>query len=465
MPSSNDMIFCGHSSRAGILSGLLLLGAGAFTEHVKAAIQVNDEQAVQLSLAPLPPGRGTGRASAESKPGLAARAFDGAPYTNWSAEMADDTPSWLEFKFDDNACWRVTEYSVTNGYNESREPRSWELQGSADGQTWVTLDTRKQQFFPGGRRAKSYRVRSSNAYNRYRVNFTSVADGTAIEVAEVDFTIQAPISPPVDVVARAEKGCVILNWAPVSGASGYSVRRAAVLAGPYAVVAKGLQSAAYTDVGPFELSETSYYTVTAELAEGEGPVSAYTPATTPLNAPTDLLAKPGNNSVVLEWTPVAKAIAYVVKRSLLPEGPYAKIGTLITSPAYTDGGLSSGTAYYYVICGVANGKEGADTAPLPVRFSPLAPTELEVTPGKEEIDLKWSTVALAKSYKVLRSTAADEPKKLVAMVDEGTTFIDKDVSFKKTYYYTIAAVNDCGASPESAEVSASPVRPPMWRRW
>ncbi|HEY9250245.1 MAG TPA: hypothetical protein VIO38_13980, partial [Rariglobus sp.] len=218
------------------------------------------------------------------------------------------------------------------------------------------------------------------------------------------------------------------------------------------------------DKGPFEDGEMSYYTVSSEVASGQGVMSTPVSAATPVAAPTDPKAKPGKGVVVLEWTPSPKAVAYVVRRSLVREGPYTVIASLITAPAYTDEGLSAGTAYHYVVCGVANGKEGVDTEPVSVLFPPLAPTGLAAEPTKDTIALKWNAVALATGYKVMRALAAGEPAAELATVTDGTRFTDKTVTAGQTYHYTVAAVNGCGRGEESAEVSASPIRPAAWWR-
>jgi hypothetical protein len=234
--------------------------------------------------------------------------------------------------------------------------------------------------------------------------------------------------------------------------------------GEYALVASGVQGTHFEDKGPFVDSETSYYTVSAELASAQGAQSVPVSIPTPLAPPAGLKGKLGTGVVVLEWTPSPKAVAYVVRRSLKKEGPYTVIGSQITAPAYTDQGLSEGVGYHYVVCGVANGKEGVDSAPFSALFPPGAPTGLAAEAGKETVALKWNAVALAKGYKILRAISAEGPKEEVGAVSgEMTTFTDA-AKFGKTYFYTVVAVNDCGTSAESAAVAASPLRPATWWR-
>lgn len=441
----------------------MMLGLGT-AEVVQGAVKLDAEHAVVLGGASLPPGRGVVSASESSVADTPRRAFDGVNHTQWQARVAEGETAWIEYRFDDEMCWLLTEYVLTNGYaGGSRDPMEWELQGSVDGESWTTIDSKKRQYFAGRQSPKSIRVRPREAFNRFRFTFAGTSGGL-IELVEVGLVVKAEILPPSGVVAEAERGGMLVRWQPVDKATGYSIRRAEKREGPYTPVASGVQDTRFMDSGPFGGSELTYYTVSAELSGRRGPPSAPASAATPAGTPADLRVKSGNGVAVLEWTPAPRAVAYVVKRSLVREGPYAPIASLVTSPAYTDEGLSAGTAYHYVVCGVANGKEGAETTPVSALFPPNAPSGLTAESVKDSVVLKWNAVALAKSYKVLRATSADEPKQEVAVVTEGTTYTDADLDFRKVYHYTVTAVNDCGASAEPTAVSASPIRPPSWWR-
>jgi hypothetical protein len=60
------------------------------------------------------------------------------------------------------------------------------------------------------------------------------------------------------------------------------------------------------------------------------------------------------HSVVLNWSPSASAvIGYFVYRGTTSGGPYAKLSSSIdTAPSYTDGTVSGGQTYYYVVTSV-----------------------------------------------------------------------------------------------------------------
>ena len=77
--------------------------------------------------------------------------------------------------------------------------------------------------------------------------------------------------------------------------------------------------------------------------------------TTPPATPTGLSASAGNGVVVLDWNDNAEddlaSAPYTVKRSTTGGGPYVPIAS-VGSSAYTDGTVSNGTTYYYVVTAI-----------------------------------------------------------------------------------------------------------------
>jgi len=67
------------------------------------------------------------------------------------------------------------------------------------------------------------------------------------------------------------------------------------------------------------------------------------------SAPTSLNATPGSRQVALTWTAPAGATGYVVLRATVSGGPYVTVASGVTTPSYTDTGLTTGTTYYYVV--------------------------------------------------------------------------------------------------------------------
>lgn len=396
---------------------------------------------------------------------MAVNAFDGFIHTSWTTTTAAGEKAWLEYHFDHGVRWVLAEYSVVNGGRTSaQDPREWELHASNDGVEWHILDTRKDPKFFGRRNAVNCKVELSEAYSRYRVVFTATDAETTWEISEIGFKVKALAPPPESPAIENERGCTMLSWMPVDKATGYSVWRAGALKGPYRLLVAGVTETYFKDLGPYEDADISYYAVSTDVGAVQGAISTPAGVTTQVAAPAQVKAVLGKGAVTLEWSPAPRAVAYVVRRALAAEGPYTDIASQITAPAYTDEGLSVGTAYYYVVSGVANGKEGAASAPVGALFPPLAPTGLASVPGKETVALSWNPVALAKAYKITRAESAEGPEEDVATVTEGTTYTDKVGKAIKTWHYTVYAVNDCGTSVASARVEGAAIRPAAWWR-
>lgn len=441
--------------------GSMALAAMGVGGPLRGAIQFAEDQTLVL-------GNDGTAGAARSTEGVSANpdlAFDNRSETMWRASVKKGSPVWIEYAFAGDVRWQLTAYALTSGMNDvSHDPREWTVAGSNDGESWTTLDERKSGPATKRRSPTTYPVNTNESFSRFRITFRSSNMDRLLEVGEVGLVVRTHVLPPDGFSAQTERGGVALRWSPRDGVDGYTVMRAAGPAGPFEVIASGVKGASYLDAGPFKDMESSYYAVCSQLEGRPGAPSAVCGVLTPVNAPSGLSIKRGDGTVVLAWEPVARAAAYVVRRSLIKDGPYTTIGAQITAPAFKDQGLAHGTAYYYVVCGVANGKEGVDSAPVAALFPPLAPTGLKAEGGRNSVVLAWDAVALADKYQVLRAESAEGAREFLAEVKDATTFTDQAVAVGKSYYYSVVAVNACGTSAQSAVASGSPQKPPSWWR-
>jgi len=97
-------------------------------------------------------------------------------------------------------------------------------------------------------------------------------------------------------------------------------------------------------------------------------IGATPPTVTP--APTNLVATPWNQSVSLTWTTVAGA-TYDILRSTVAGGPYAVVAVGVQVSSYTDGALTNGVTYYYVV--QARTDAGQSTNSNQANATPTAP--------------------------------------------------------------------------------------------
>ena len=72
----------------------------------------------------------------------------------------------------------------------------------------------------------------------------------------------------------------------------------------------------------------------------------------PLAPPVGLTATADSSSIALNWSSLAGAVSYNVKRSLSSGSGYETIATGVTATSFTDSGLVADTAYFYVLSAV-----------------------------------------------------------------------------------------------------------------
>jgi len=120
-------------------------------------------------------------ASAENSPGeVAANLADANPDTKW---LAFASSGWVRYQLASPA--KVVRYSLTSA-NDSpeRDPKSFTLQGSADGTTWTDLDTRSNIDFAGRFAKQDFTVATPASYAYYRLNVTAVHSGRIVQLAD-----------------------------------------------------------------------------------------------------------------------------------------------------------------------------------------------------------------------------------------------------------------------------------------
>jgi fibronectin type 3 domain-containing protein len=179
-------------------------------------------------------------------------------------------------------------------------------------------------------------------------------------------------------------------------------------------------------------------------------------------APTDLVATPGNAVVTLTWTASQGATGYSVKRATTDGGPYVQLAQLSapTANGYTDSSVANGTTYYYVVQTLtaagssANSVQVSATPGAPGGL-PGVPTNLTAIAGNGVVTLAWTAVAGATGYNVKRSTTSGGPyAQLAAPTSSGYT--DTVVVNGVTYYYVVSTLTSAGESANSSEASATP---------
>lgn len=187
----------------------------------------------------------------------------------------------------------------------------------------------------------------------------------------------APSPPASPALAKATDSTIRISWTASAAATSYTVKRSLTAGGPYTDIVSGVTGASYVDAGPYP--GHNYYIVTAFTGSLESAASAEVTLQLPPNIPSTPAVTNANNQVDLSWPAAEGADAYNVKRSAVRGGPYTTIASGLTTTQYTDGTVSNGNYYYYVVTSFATPLESANS------------TEVLAVPGASSGS--WSTTA------------------------------------------------------------------------
>jgi predicted alpha-1,2-mannosidase len=96
---------------------------------------------------------------------------------------------------------KVVRYALTSANDApGRDPRDWRLQGSQDGQSWTTLDTRSGEDFAARFQTKEYTFSNATAYKHYRLDVTANHGDGILQLAELQLSDGQPTPPPAPVM-------------------------------------------------------------------------------------------------------------------------------------------------------------------------------------------------------------------------------------------------------------------------
>ena len=198
-----------------------------------------------------------------------------------------------------------------------------------------------------------------------------------------------------------------------------------------------------------------------------------------LGPPTNLMARAVSTSQIdLSWSPPANLgglliTGYKIDRSSNGGSNWSTIvySTGNAGTTYSNGGLSSGTTYWYRVSAItlvltsSPSNVASATTQSPVT-PPTAPTGLVATGGNSQVKLSWQApssngVAAITRYDIYRgNSAAGEGSSPVATGVTSTRFTDTGVANGEAYYYKVRAVNSAGVGAASNEASATPATVP-----
>lgn len=131
-------------------------------------------------------------AAALSNTELINRVYDGKYTTNYRATFSE--PVCITYSYEQPV--EANAYSITASKNEpTRDPASWTLEGSNDGQTWTMLDSQENQAFSNRYVTQFYFTQSTEPYSTYRLTINATNGGNQLQIGEIQLLNIQPIDP------------------------------------------------------------------------------------------------------------------------------------------------------------------------------------------------------------------------------------------------------------------------------
>ncbi|GIF04211.1 GH92 family glycosyl hydrolase [Actinoplanes siamensis] len=120
-----------------------------------------------------------------------AQAFDGDKGTKWLTFAAT---GWIQARLEQPRT--VTGYALTSGNDvPGRDPKNWELLGSADGADWEVVDAQTGQTFTRRGQTREFAVASPKPYLYYRLNVTANGGEPIVQLGELELADPAVATP------------------------------------------------------------------------------------------------------------------------------------------------------------------------------------------------------------------------------------------------------------------------------
>ncbi len=105
---------------------------------------------------------------------------DENPYSKW---LSFTPTGWVTYATDEPVT--VKQYAMTSANDApDRDPKDWTFQGSNDGETWTTLDTRSGQDFGKRYERRTFDVDNDTAYTHYRLEITANHGSDIVQLAD-----------------------------------------------------------------------------------------------------------------------------------------------------------------------------------------------------------------------------------------------------------------------------------------
>ncbi|WP_255371967.1 GH92 family glycosyl hydrolase [Cellulosimicrobium sp. CUA-896] len=142
-------------------------------------------------------------ASAENLPNEgAAKLADGSASSKW---LAFQSTGWVVYEFAEPVAFEA--YALTSANDSAgRDPKTWTIEASDDGETWTAVDQRTDEDFPQRFQQRVFELDApTEAHRYYRLNITANSGDGLVQLAEWDLSADLD-APPQEAPMQTEVG-------------------------------------------------------------------------------------------------------------------------------------------------------------------------------------------------------------------------------------------------------------------
>jgi len=318
-------------------------------------------------------------------------------------------------------------------------------------------------------------AQGTNVY--FRKNGVTIFETTISNIDSIVFrkTSATVLPAPNNVNATAQSSNSInVSWDPVTGATSYKVYYAIGSSGTMTLA--GTYSSNYCTISGLQPNITYYIYVKAVNSTGvesdysspaaQATTSASTVAVLPAPHNVNAVAQ-SSSSINVSWDPVTGATSYKVYYAIGSSGAINLAGTY-SSNYCTISGLQPNITYYIYVKTVNSAGVESDNYSSPAAQATTPASTVAVLPApnnvnavaqsSSSINVTWSAVSGAASYKVYFAVGSSSPNPVTTVPSSTTSYLHQGLAASTVYNHYITAVNSAGV--ESALSAAAPATTP-----
>ena len=137
--------------------------------------------------------------------------IDNTSATKWLTAGGNST-GIATFQFPNGNAFAVNKYAITSANDApGRDPRNWDFQGSNNGITWTTVDSRSGESWPNRFQRREFPFDNPIAYEYYRLNVTANnGDGGLMGFSELEL-LEVVVDPTLTTFFPADGSSVAAN--------------------------------------------------------------------------------------------------------------------------------------------------------------------------------------------------------------------------------------------------------------